>query len=338
MEANQTPNSLNVTSRDLNQTNGPDMAVWVTFGIPLWNWYLTNLTICVAGALFNLLLIVAILGSRSHRRGSGCLIVNVVFIEFCMCAAHLPLNTIMTYQAQFHTFAGWVCPYVHFTFLWTQQAGHWSACFLALNRFVAFVFPHSYPRWTSRAAYIGMIAGAWTVGFVDNLFLALGFGGRYVFMPPWYSCGPRSDGRAVLPVVSAIGVYVPEGIQAALYIIIIVKVKIFSRSNRICIDVNNSSVAQARTVAHRRFSVVKILLVSSVWYILCYFPNTIIASTSLIRYFVRNPVLQLWMRTLFLCGYAVNPIFFFALSADYRIAAARPLSLLCVMMTRLKKR
>ncbi|OQV19308.1 hypothetical protein BV898_06726 [Hypsibius exemplaris] len=321
----------NFTPTDDGNATTRVIPVWETFHDPLRTWFIINLTICGAGALANLLLLTAILSSGAHRRGCGTLIVNIVFIELCMCAVHLPLNTVTTFQAQFHAYPEWVCPYIHFTFQWTQQAGHWSACFLALNRFVAIVCPIVYPRWTTRVAYAGMIS--------------VGVGGRFAFVAPWYSCGPRSDGTAILPVLISFGVYLPEVLTAALYLAIFVKVKIFGR---IFVRRNNivdglqpkpaSIVLLAKAKAQRRFALAKIMLASSVWYCLCYFPNNIITSTSLLRYFIANPVLQLWIRTVFLCGFAVNPVFFFAMSRHYRIAAARLFGLAGIILRRTRDR
>lgn len=224
-----------------------------------------------------------------------------------MCGVHLPLNTIMTFKAQFHIFSSSVCRYFHFTFLWTQHAGHWSAFFLAVNRFVATFFPHAYNRnsWAIKVSCIGMIVGAWVIGCLNNLAPCLGVGGLYELRPPWYSCGIRPDGSQFFATVQALGVYIPEAGLVGLYAVIVLKLTLLRfGGNRVGIEMQRSDMERTR----RRYAVAKVLLASSLWYCMCYFPNTIIASTSLVRLFIQNPVMQLWMRTVFLLGYAVNPV------------------------------
>jgi hypothetical protein len=291
---------------NLNQVSNATPA-WVTYRNSLYIWFVVNLSTCIIGGLFNLLLIVVIFVEKLHKRGSGCLIVHLVLIEMLVCFVHLPLNTLMTFKAQFHTFPNSVCPYVHLTFLWTQHAGHWSAFFLAVNRLVASIFPHKYannPRIIKIFSILMMIA-AWVIGFVNNFLPYIGIGGWYELRPPWYSCGLRSDGSPFCAIVQALGVYVPEVGLLGLYFTILLKFNLLGfASNQVGTEVQHATTERIR----RRYLLAKLMLVSSLWYCICYFPNTVIASTSLVRFFIQNPVMQLWMRTVFLLGYAVNPV------------------------------
>ncbi|XP_055353490.1 uncharacterized protein LOC129599302 [Paramacrobiotus metropolitanus] len=67
----------------------------------------------------------------------------------------------------------------------------------------------------------------------------------------------------------------------------------------------------------KRLRLAQMLFVSSIWYLACYTPHTWISSQYPVL-FVKHPVVQFWMRTVYFCGIAGTPMVFLIMSRDYR--------------------
>ena len=276
-------------------------------------WFAVAMTTCCVGSILHILLLLVIIINKFYRHGSVYLIAHLTLLELSMCAIHLPLNLCMTFLAgHVAVFNDSACPYVHFFFLWTRHAGHWSNCLLAINRYTAAFFPHCYAGWSTRPALTVTIVAAWALSFLINFPMCFGVGGRYRLQPPWRSCGPQSDGSAYLTVTNVVGVYVPEGLLFTLYAGVMVRLQMLwrtgLRSHRTGPLLSPAALLQAGVRARRRFTVVKVMFASSVWYGLCYFSNSVIVSAGLQRWFTARPVAQLWLRLLLVCGYAFSPV------------------------------
>ncbi|OWA53040.1 hypothetical protein BV898_17476 [Hypsibius exemplaris] len=285
-------------------------------------WFLVTMFACLVGAGCHLMLFCVIFMINHHRRGSGRLILHLVCIELLVCIFFGPAYCVITMTTRYHMTTDTFCTYELFVYMAMLYTGHWAMFLLAFNRFVALVFPRNYARFSSGLAFCWMTGTAWVVGIGASLPFVAGWGGYYGVTPVWGNCGlthATVAGREFFGLIQIATVYLPAGLLTLLYITILVKHK--CPWLHIGVDINNARPDGAPDEIRRfngRVALAKILCASSIWHCLCHFPGAIITSTTLVDIYVRSPLLQLWLYTMFLCGYALNPAFFFLMSREYR--------------------
>lgn len=298
-----------IVNHSIINATGKSLPVGVTFRLWLIVWAAITFTVCVIGSLLTTLLIAAIItAQRGTRSGSKMLIIHLVIIDLAICLIHAPLNTITTVLGASVPLPSPWCAFIHFAFLVMLNVGQWSAAFLALNRLIATLAPHQYGKWSERrVVYIKFIV-SWIVGVVLNFPPLVTVGGQYMAIPPWFGCGMRPDASPFKVWNVGVGVYVPLAIVWLSYLII------FLRSAWENLMINRRVGAEGRaeqkgksSAFRRRLAVSKMLFVSAVWYCLCYFPNALLI-TAYFEMYQRIPLIQLWLRLLFWCGFAGNPV------------------------------
>ncbi|OQV17885.1 hypothetical protein BV898_08016 [Hypsibius exemplaris] len=308
------------------------------YQVNLYQWYIAELCICCVGALGNFLLLTVQFtqSRRQQKKGTSRLLTHIFVVEFLICAVHFPLHTNMVYTGQFGTWSSSACSYVHTAFIWTQYTGNWASFCMALNRLVAFRFRQYYDRWTRPYVYAVMIGAPWIFGFVLALPPALGAGGLYRLNKPWMNCSARSsDGSSFLAIAQAFGIYLPEILLLLMYADIFDKLRKDIFLPAIVLSLERSEDKNGAKVRRRNervffsqdkhHTLVKILLASSLWYCVCWIPQGVLSSTPLHE---KYPLFHLGMKSVFVCGYAAKPIFFFSMSQFYRSGAGAVLSLL----------
>ncbi|XP_055339309.1 uncharacterized protein LOC129588915 [Paramacrobiotus metropolitanus] len=281
--------------------NGSEpVPVWMEYSGWSAAWFIIHLTISQAGGAVHLLLIGVLLLERRLRGGSGGLVLHLVVLEGLVCGVHMPLAAILSDGMQR---GRWdirpVCPVIHFLFLTTSQAGYWTSFFLAVNRFIAAAIPHLYPRLTRPPAILAMLTASWTVAVSTTAPLFAQHGGVMTVLPPWMACGIRVTSVPLRTAAQVVGVYIPLVGSVVLYAVSVV---LLSRQRR-----RRVAEEGRKAVPERRLRVARMLLVSTVVLGLAYVPGVVLLAQY--KSVVAGlPVVDLWIRTLFLLAYAVQPL------------------------------
>lgn len=290
------------------------LPAYVRFSGWLYIWSGVTLSINVASALLTALLLLVITQKLRPTSGSKVLIAHLVFIELAMTSILLPINTLVTVLAPFYKVQQRDCIFIHFTFLVVSGAGYWNTALLAFNRLIAFAFPAQYSWWTRKSVMVGSIFTSWTISIAVYLPYCFGVGGKWDALPPWYSCGLRPTSPAQYSWTLFLAIYIPLILVGICYFIVLLK---FLARNRVGRNVEFPAREASTQEYHQRSRVSALhrrrrtttfaLFLSSLWYVLCYFPTSIITSLH-VELFLENPVMQLWLRTVFLLGYAGSPV------------------------------
>ncbi|XP_055332329.1 uncharacterized protein LOC129584238 [Paramacrobiotus metropolitanus] len=284
----------------------------------LYLWFSVSMLIGLIGGFLILMLLTVMYKQKKLTRGSGLLIAHAQCIDFIMCTMENPLQNSGLLLQALHTSTGVNCPFARFSLISMQAVGNWSAVFLALNRFVAVVIPHHYQKVATQPVLIGKIVLSWSIGLaitVPHYVLKLGveFG-----LSPTGACVILKMDAFLFRVISALVFYLPIGIVGALYVVIFLKGLYLKR--RILVH-PEARRAPMPVVMKKRLQVARMLMWTFIWYCICYFPATFLPGF-FYHVYKDDKRIEFWAKTLLYLGYAMNPVFFFAMSSEYRKGAA----------------
>ncbi|GAV01113.1 hypothetical protein RvY_11875-1 [Ramazzottius varieornatus] len=272
--------------------------------------------ICITSTTLFLLLLRIIAQRKDFQTGSSILIIHLIIQECIICGLCSPLQTVSMF-INFHqhkaTHTGIHCPTYLLLYITTIHANSWLAVFLAFNRYVAVLYPLKYKWWIRKNLLRAMIVTSWLIGIVATSSQLFADDNVSQPKPPFYRCEIGAQSQSALTIATAIGNYIPLSLIFILYFTIFIRTIHRSRQDVTCIE-------QDRKTLRRRIVVARMLFVSALWYLACLLPLPILI-TAFNDALKKDPVMQLWLRTVFLCGYAANPLIFFALNMDYRDAA-----------------
>ncbi|OWA50767.1 hypothetical protein BV898_15273 [Hypsibius exemplaris] len=306
-------------------------------------WFVFTATVSICGTVLLVCLLVAALSQRKLRDGSGFLIVHLTCQHLFLCAISFPVLTVDSYKALIPGSAGLAlhCPSFMFVHKSTVHAESWASVLLAVNRLIAVTRPLLYRRATSRTALIGMVCASWLLGFVLNIPLFFGIGLTFTTYEPFKYCSTQSTGGPYSTVYTWMERYLPLGLTgvfyAALFVHLRLKLTVVAPSSpqRSLFTVRtkpppDSSSHDHHNIHHpravRQLLLAKITAAAFLWHCLCFLPGPISQNVAPDLY-ASSRMPQFWLlRTAALCGYAANPVFFFALSSDYQTALSH---LLC---------
>ena len=87
---------------------------------------------------------------------------------------------------------------------------NWAHSVLAINRFVAAIFPHAYRYFTKKCLLCLGVAFLWVTAIVLNIYPVAELNGqRYAQSRPWGGCLPVKSASVGPTVLTALGIYVP---------------------------------------------------------------------------------------------------------------------------------
>ncbi|OWA50770.1 hypothetical protein BV898_15276 [Hypsibius exemplaris] len=316
---------------------------------PQWNqasvdgWFAFTIAICVFGTVSLLLLLIVALTKRLHH-GAAFLIIHLSCLQLFLCAISYPLSTTDIYLAlipdQTVRFAIH-CPSFLFIFKVVLHTEMWSSVLLAVNRCVAVALPHHYRMMTTKVALASMIGVPWVIALVINIPLLFGVGLDLKRDHPVEYCLAMPNGSVYSRVYLVMERYLPLGVKGVMHFALFLHIHVKRVNGRKSVKpfVPSTCTAPSRSLqkpqtattskrAHaqrggRNIVLAEILGVSFIWKCVCFLPGPISQEVYPALY-SSSQILQFWMlRTFALCGYAANPIFFFALSSDYQTALAQ---------------
>ncbi|XP_055355355.1 rhodopsin-like isoform X2 [Paramacrobiotus metropolitanus] len=274
---------------------------------------IVTVTVGFGGALLILLLLCAMALGTQTRGGANILIVNLLLAEFIMCSSLVPHQAFSIYFP-FARIEQTGCRYNYVIWMILMSYSQWLTCALAVNRVVATLAPHYYYRTASGSAIGLTIVFCWAVACACFLPFFFNTGGYYDSLPPWMSCSIRTSLPWAKLAMYTVGFYAPMAIMGTCYALILLYVV----GKRLRRPLGGAAGGDVFSQAERqRLAIARMLMASALWYYACYLPNTIVA-TSFYPVYVRYPLLQLWLRTIFFLGYGGNPLIFFTMCKDYR--------------------
>ncbi|XP_055350433.1 rhodopsin-like [Paramacrobiotus metropolitanus] len=303
--------TLTFSPSDVAYISPSSLSVWLAFCTAL----------CTFGTLSYLILLAILFRRHNGCKGAGgLLMVHLVILELINSLGYLSFFTVTTYVAQSgvrlnHT----ACAIGQLLFLSTVVAGNWVAVVMAVNRFVAIVFPLWYKVWLDSPLWSWAVGLCWFIAFACYVPIFMGIGGVLAAIPPLGTCGvyPFPGWRYHFSV--QFGTPVPMFLIGIFYGLIYLKmvVKVAERRTSQASVINfsrrESTIERLLMV---RYRTAKMLCISAIWHCLCFVPLPIMVEYAPIFY--RDPLVHLWIRTIFFCGYAFNPVILFIMNERYR--------------------
>ncbi|XP_055354433.1 trace amine-associated receptor 8b-like [Paramacrobiotus metropolitanus] len=221
------------------------------------------------------------------------------------------------------TFVYMSCDFFQFFYMLIVGVEQWSKCFLAVNRFIGIFLPHLYQTFASCQNTIAVIVISWIVPLIITLLILLQIGGKSAGVTqPWNGCivQPLNGVNWALHAVNYVCTIIPLAGTMTVYLAILLGsyFGIFCRhAHRVDVHAALPDRINAMKQKVKRVKKARMLFVSVLWYLVCYLPHTIIVTTFSTLYF-NNPPLGLWMRTIYLMGFAGSPFIFLIMSQEYR--------------------
>lgn len=282
--------------------SGPVLVSWLSAVIVL---------ICFGTALY-MILLGALYTKRQRQRAAGILILHSVLIEMYLCIVNFSIFVGTTIYAQKYTAVSRnFCNHTQFIYWSAFVTWNWSSLLLSVNRFVGMVFPHIYRKWTTKTAIVLSLMFPWLIGIMMSTLFYSGTVGSFDVMPPLGFCGLRLKYKWSLNMVNITGVSIPNALAGALYLALCGKMawhKIRKKIDPMFAESQRAASATDRVV-ERRFTTAKMLLASILLYMACFLPGLLTAEFNP-RKFFSDPIMQLWLRTLFYTGCTLNPVRF----------------------------
>ena len=169
------------------QNNQTDLfaLIWSGHEVALKRWLIVSSLLCISGTILNVLILAVLITlSRSGQHRSSChwQVTHLIVIDLIQCAVTLPLDMLVSRFPRF--FTPLECTFQRVPFITLECAGHWAACLVALNRFIALVLPTHYQKLCGHEwSDLGSIVGSWVIGLLLNIPYITGFGGSSTLSP-----------------------------------------------------------------------------------------------------------------------------------------------------------
>ncbi|OWA50768.1 hypothetical protein BV898_15274 [Hypsibius exemplaris] len=296
-------------------------------------WFAFTISVCIVGTVLLVLLLAAGI-TKTLYHGAGFLIIHLSCLQLFLCAISYPLSTVDIYHALTHEHAPLAlhCPSSLFVFKVVVHAEMWASVLLAVNRCFAVALPHHYPSMITSAALSGMVIVPWVIAFAINIPLLFGIGMDLKRDSPVEYCLAMTNGDQYSTTYLVMERYLPLAIKGVLHFTLFFHIHI-QRVNRKksvrplvpmgkprSLRATNAIGSVGTSRGSRSQVLAKILGFSFLWKCICFLPGPI-SQEVYPEIYSGVQIGQFWiLRTCALCGYAANPIFFFALSSDYQTA------------------
>ena len=295
----------NLTSKNTTLTG---VALWSSYQTSFTAWFTIGLLSSFSFGSFNLLCLLMICRTPTLRTGAGILIGHMLLIETLMSLILLPV--LMTFVF-IHLSSILTCRIVQFIFAMVNIAVYYNILILAINRFVAIIFPYHYRQLTQSRWIMFFISFIWLASFSINIPMELNGGvGHYGVERVWGGCTPTliKPGQFDYRIVHAwLGSYVPLVLSGILYILIQVKAWLKSFRRHVTPAETAASAARKTRRFRQKMNMSYLLLFSFLAYCVCFLCHPLIAR-SFPKLLSLYPMILQWMTILFTWGYAVHSV------------------------------
>ncbi|XP_055330391.1 melatonin receptor type 1B-A-like [Paramacrobiotus metropolitanus] len=307
-----------------NTTNSSSVQLRTITGSELTVWIVAQFVIGIVGAVLTILLLIIMHRQQRLRRGSGLLIAHALSVDLIFCLVISPVTVIPIYLHQMDIPVWYNCVLADFFLLVAIYLGNWTAVVLAINRLIAIILPQMYTKMTSLRFTTCLLIFVWTITItcnIPNLNIVPGLAhGRQASG----ACGLIQNDRGIFTILGVLGTYLPVALLGALYSCLFVLSRFVNGRDR-------QNDAQ-RSLLKRKLAIAKALCLSFVWYCICILPPAVL-NMYYAAWWNKEIRVLLYTRSAQLLGYAANPVFFFAVNAEYR-AALRRLGTHCIFPKR----
>ncbi|OWA53645.1 hypothetical protein BV898_18066 [Hypsibius exemplaris] len=285
-------------------------------------WIAATLSICVVGIFTNVLLLRVMWSAKLQRSGVSFLLFHFVAVNLLMCLITVPAAIFLVVVKR----DGWqipsnICYYITTINTINMTVVNWSDAGLALNRFVALYFPHSYKAWSATPVSVAIIISGWLIAIGLTMPFTTAAGGQRVTLSAIGLCSLARSGRLGVFLTTCTS-FVPFGISGAGALLILWKCFSYSRLRLATVgsteDGNLGPDATRHKMAQRRLKMAKMLLFTYFWTGLCAIPAYVVVRASFPHLFDPSSVSVLWIRTSTACQYALTPYILLISNPEYQ--------------------
>ncbi|XP_055350322.1 neuropeptide S receptor-like, partial [Paramacrobiotus metropolitanus] len=208
----------------------------------------------IIGVMLSATLFFTIILRSQLRTGSGILIAHHQLLHVLQTGISNPFYIVTGWAVWMGvSIAGIDCTVMYFVCQVIICTETWSSLFLAVNRFIALIYPHQYSHIASNKAVGYFIISAWCISAAINLPGLLGIGSLFGFRE--VDCGfVRVTNLHLLNAVATLGVYLPLALQGVAYGIILAN------------HCRKDEETRAAVSHKKRFILFRLLLGSYLWY------------------------------------------------------------------------
>ncbi|OQV25588.1 hypothetical protein BV898_00524 [Hypsibius exemplaris] len=272
--------------------------------------------ICLFTFVSNLICLIAICVNPKLKKRGNVLVANLVVVTMLISATVQPLSIASNLYRQYHDLPRHFCDWAIYFYILTH-AFVWHECFLALNRFVAIVFPYRFNIISSPKGIVITLILGYAIPICLDLSALIVKPHLYVSALPFGSCrfDPNGTNTWFPAFHSVIGVYAPICLIGAFYFAIYAAVLLRKfRLRNLPLNVRSARVAALQS---KRMRLARMLFVTFVWNFITFLPSPLV--TALVRdAFTNHPPLFFGVRYIALLGVAGNTIIYGFLNPDYR--------------------
>ncbi|XP_055348010.1 uncharacterized protein LOC129595124 [Paramacrobiotus metropolitanus] len=280
--------------------------------------YGVNLFCCITACSLYILLVAVLIRQSGHFTGSRLLILHQLIIEILMVAIHWPIwiATVAEGQQQRGVVRSLsFCQHYFFFYIINLTAVHYGLLGMALNRFVAIVFPHHYRTLSSKHMVLILIVFSWAMGFFCDFYVYLGAEGGFFPHPPYGVCNFNHPG-GMYALVTVFRTYLPLSLTGLLYLTLFTKITVvWYRQKKVIAERNQADDPKMRAFK-RRALLARVLFVMTV--IHCVSFNAVPFVMTVMPWLFASQLSRQWVRFIFFSGFLSPPLVFFAMNQDCR--------------------
>ncbi|OWA54011.1 hypothetical protein BV898_18434 [Hypsibius exemplaris] len=269
--------------------------------------------LCLVGLVSSVACFIAVLTFPPLKRSTNHLVANLVVINIVLSATVYPVTIVSIIHRQYAELPVKFCDWTVYTFF-VLNSLIWQESLVAVNRFVAIIYPHRYSAFSGKKGVACTIISGYAIPFCLSLYPLTAHAPVYVSSPPFGSCRYDPRGKGLYAAFnSVLGSYVPMALTGVCYFIIFASS--FIKRHR-TVTVQLPALGPPSTQA-RRFRVAVMLCVSFLWSLLGYLPQPVITAFYKDLY-TRYPATFFLARYASLMGVAGSTIIYGFLNRDYR--------------------
>ncbi|OWA53956.1 hypothetical protein BV898_18380 [Hypsibius exemplaris] len=280
-------------------------------------WIAITLAICFFGTLNNIVLLRVTWPLKRQKYGISLQLFHFVTVNLTMCLVTIPATVFLVHAKR----NGWpiqsnACAFIHTLYSINLFLVNWADGGLAVNRFVALYFPHSYKSWSTTRVNAAVIGGSWAICIGSALPTTFSAGGQGMAMSALGQCTVLPTG-ALGAFLLISGVYFMSAISGVGSLLILWKCLRFRITTAPVVPDTHADAGVRERTAHRRLNMAKMLLFTFIWTFVCAVPGFVVVTR--FPLFLRvNPVSGLWIRTCIACQYAFTPCILLLSNPEYR--------------------
>lgn len=260
----------------------------------------------ILGGMASLFLMGIIIQDRTLFTGGGFLIAHLQLVNAVVCLVHYPVSTIVLlgrHVLRWELSPG-ICNYLEFPHLVPISAYTLADAFLAINRFVAILFPHKYRSSVSGFVLGGTVIATWMIAFAIVIPGVFKIGVHFTFV-----IDGTCDSQIRSPlgfILISIGTWIPQIVAFLGYFALWVSIGKAWRNNRARQAANDGPQAiRSHQPSTRRVRITKTLTAIFLLNFVCFYISPFVN-----HYGNVGVMFKIWQRMIHLLAHVVSPVRF----------------------------